>query len=81
MNGRPFYELEGGGEDVYLYYYHDGKKNRYWLISKYVRIKKIETLFTFQNRAWCNIVRTALLLARFRFTVILFIFLLTVYFN
>ena len=38
MNGRPFYELEGGGEDVYLYYYHDGKKNRYWLISKYVRI-------------------------------------------
>ena len=39
MNGRPFYELEGGGEDVYLYYYHDGKKNRYWLISKYVRIE------------------------------------------
>ena len=45
MNGRPFYELEGGGEDVYLYYYHDGKKNRYWLISKYVRIdKKIRNL-------------------------------------
>ena len=36
MNGRPFYEMEGAGEDVYLYYYHDGKKNRYWLISKYV---------------------------------------------
>ena len=36
MNGRPFYELEGAGEDVYLYYYHDGKKNRYWLVSKYV---------------------------------------------
>ena len=48
MNGRPFYELEGGGEDVYLYYYHDGKKNRYWLISKYVRI---ETHFKFQDRA------------------------------
>ena len=80
MNGRPFYELEGGGEDVYLYYYHDGKKNRYWLISKYVRITKIETLFMIQNRAWCNIVRTAHFAARFRFTVILFIFLLTVYF-
>ena len=50
MNGRPFYELEGGGEDVYLYYYHDGKKNRYWLISKYVRIdKKIRNLQEFLN--------------------------------
>ena len=45
MNGRPFYELEGGGEDVYLYYYHDGKKNRYWLISKYVRIDKKFEIF------------------------------------
>jgi len=41
MNGRPFYELEGGGEDVYLYYYHDGKKNRYWLISKYINVLSV----------------------------------------
>ena len=46
MNGRPFYELEGAGEDVYLYYYHDGKKNRYWLISKYVsRVFRIDCEF------------------------------------
>jgi len=41
MNGRPFYELEGAGEDVYLYYYHDGKKNRYWLISKYINVLSV----------------------------------------
>ena len=41
MNGKPFYELEGDGEDVYLYYYHDGKKNRYWLISKYINVLSV----------------------------------------
>jgi len=29
------------GEDVYLYYYHDGKKNRYWLISKYINVLSV----------------------------------------
>ena len=41
MNSKPFYELEGDGEDVYLYYYHDGKKNRYWLISKYINVLSV----------------------------------------
>ena len=41
MNNKPFYELEGDGEDVYLYYYHDGKKNRYWLISKYINVLSV----------------------------------------
>lgn len=41
MNQKPFYELEGEGEDVYLYYYHDGKKNRYWLISKYINVLSV----------------------------------------
>ena len=41
MNSKPFYELEGEGEDVYLYYYHDGKKNRYWLISKYINVLSV----------------------------------------